>query len=275
MTKNREEFQKLIWDFYRKNKRDLPWRRTVDPYKILVSEIMLQQTQVSRVLTKYKEFITRFPDFKALARSSLSDVLLLWSGLGYNRRALFLQKTAKIVHNEYRGKLPKDPKILESFPGLGKATAASIIVFSFNQQIPFIETNIRRVFIHHFFSDSETVSDKEIYPLVVKTIDSENPREWYYALMDYGSFLGKSINNPNKKSKMYVVQSKFEGSLRQVRGKILRELLKQKSVKKTSLEKTIGTSKVFFDKALLQLAKEGFIEDKNDTIRIVNQEIPA
>src|SRR5581483_6695200 len=176
-------------------------------------------------------------------KASLADVLSVWQGLGYNRRAMYLKQTAERITREFLGELPDDPKVLQTFPGFGYATACSTIVFSYNKPLPFIETNIRRVFIHHFFEDKTGIDDKEILPLVEKTLDKTNPRDWYYALMDYGTFLGKNVVNPNRKSKHYVKQSKFEGSLRQVRWRILKVLLKNKTLNQTELEKEINAPK--------------------------------
>ncbi|MEK7079017.1 MAG: A/G-specific adenine glycosylase, partial [Patescibacteria group bacterium] len=132
-------------------RRDFPWRNTTDPYHILVSEVMLQQTQVARVMVKFPIFIDQFSNFKELATASTKDILQVWQGMGYNRRALYLKKIAEIVITQYKGKLPDDPAILDTFPGIGEATAASIVAFAFNKPLVFIETNIRRVFIHLFF----------------------------------------------------------------------------------------------------------------------------
>lgn len=251
-------FRKIIWGYYKKNKRDLPWRETTNPYHIFLSEIMLQQTQVHRVTPKYTEFIKTFPDFPTLSKAPFEQVLTLWSGLGYNRRALYLKKSAETIVQEHQGTVPKNPIELEKLPGIGKATAASIIVYSYNAPLVFIETNIRRVFIHHFFKDKEQVQDNELLPYVERSLDKENPREWYWALMDYGSYLSKIVENPNHKSKHYVKQSKFEGSVRQVRGRILRELLVHKKIKILELKKIIFSE--HFDVALSQLEKEGFVK---------------
>lgn len=243
-------------------KRDLPWRDTTDPYRILVSEVMLQQTQVARVLIKYPIFMSQFPNFKQLAQASIKDILQVWQGMGYNRRALYLKKIAEIVVTQHKGKLPDDPAILDTFPGIGEATAASIVAFAFNKPVVFIETNIRRVFIHLFFEDRKLkVDDREILPLVEKTLDVKNPREWYWALMDYGAHLGKTVDNPNKKSKHYSIQSKFEGSDRQVRGEILRILLKKSQTEKNIIE--VLKKKNDRVKNILQnMIKEGLIEYK-------------
>src|SRR5665213_252944 len=229
-----QSFKKTIWQYYKKHGRSLiPWRKTRDPYKILVSELMLQQTQVSRVTPKYLAFIKKFPTFKSLAEASVPSVLEMWQGLGYNRRALYLKKTAEIVQEKYKGKLPHNLELLIELPGIGKNTAAAICAYSFNLPVVFIETNIRRIFIHFFFPNKKQVDDTEILKLVQKTLDQKNPREWYWALMDYGSFLKTQVENPNRKSKHYTKQSKFKGSDREIRGKILRILLKEKIISKT------------------------------------------
>lgn len=249
-------------------RRDFPWRNTTDPYHILVSEVMLQQTQVSRVLAKFPIFIHQFSNFKELAIASIKDILQAWQGIGYNRRALYLKKIAEIVVKKYRGKLPDDPAILDTFPGIGEATAASIVASAFNKPVVFIETNIRRVFIHLFFEDRKSkVDDREILPLIEKTLDVKNPREWYWALMDYGAHLGKAVDNPNKKSKHYSIQSRFEGSDRQVRGEILRILLNKSQMEKnivTMLKKKEDRVK----KILQNMMKEGLIEYKGRIYKI-------
>ena len=220
-------FQKHIWDFYRAHKRAMPWRDDVSPYSIFVSEVMLQQTQVARVLVKYPLFTAQFPSFVALAGAHTPDVLRAWQGMGYNRRALSLKKTAQIIVEKYGNVLPSDPLLLDELPGIGYATACSIAAFAYNKPVVFVETNIRRVFIHHFFSDKQTIDDTDILPFVKQALDTKKPREWYWALMDYGAYLATQIKNPNVKSKHYVIQKKFEGSVRQVRGGIIKLLLKR------------------------------------------------
>lgn len=224
-----EVFQKNIWNFYQKEGRhNLPWRKTKNPYKILVSEVMLQQTQVPRVLLKYSEFLKTFPNIETLANTSLAEILHVWRGMGYNRRALSLHTLAKEVVKKHKGKIPRTRAELEALLGIGPYTAGAICTFAFNEPEIFIETNIRRVFIHHFFKDREGVNDKEILPLVKATLDMGNPRAWYYALMDYGAHLPKVIHkNPNMQSKHYMRQSVFKGSLRELRGKIIRTLSKK------------------------------------------------
>lgn len=221
-------FRKAIYDYYRRHGRDdLPWRRTRDPYRILVSEYMLQQTQVPRVLEKYGPFIGRFPDFHSLAGAPLRDVLGMWSGLGYNRRALYLRRAAQRVIADFDGTLPSRIDELVTLPGVGRATAAAVAAFAFEAAHPFIETNIRTVFIHHFFRRRSRVSDEEILPLVERTLDRTNPRAWYYALMDYGSMIKKVHGNPSRRSVNPARQGAFEGSDRQARGLIVRVLSKR------------------------------------------------
>ena len=247
------------------------WRKTTNPYRIVVSEIMLQQTQVDRVTKKYEEFIRQFPSFAALARASLSDVLRTWQGLGYNRRALLLKKLATIVAREYKGKLPHEPEKLVKLPGIGKATAGSIAAFAFNHPSVFIETNIRRVFIHFFFPHSNKVNDDAIMRLVAQAVDIKNPREWYFALMDYGTMLaGREKENPNRKSAHYVKQKPFTGSDRQLRGKIVALLVKKKSLTARAAAQKTKEPRERIEKILAQLKKEGFVRCIGKSFRIVS-----
>lgn len=205
----------------------MPWRETRDPYHILVSEIMLQQTQVDRVAKKYPEFIAAFPTIQALAGAPLIKILRVWTGMGYNRRALYLQRIAQRIVRDYNGRVPKALVDLEILPGVGPATACSIAAFAFNAPVAFIETNIRSVFIHEFYPDRRRVSDRQCMPLVKKTLDQKNPREWHYALMDYGAMLKKQIKNPSRRSAHYAQQPKFKGSNRELRGQMVRALIHQ------------------------------------------------
>jgi A/G-specific adenine glycosylase len=222
---NQVEFKELIWEYGRSLFRDMPWRDNTDPYWVLVSELMLQQTQVDRVIPKFNEFMTTFPTIKDLARASLGDVLKLWSGLGYNRRAKFLHEAAKMVETDFEGSIPGALEDLVKLPGVGFNTAGAILAYSFNQPIVFIETNIRTVYFHHFFSDQVLVSDNELKELVAETLDTEHPRQWYWALMDYGAFLKKQGTGRINKSSHYKKQAPLKGSLREVRGLILKALV--------------------------------------------------
>ena len=221
-------FIEMLWDYYHDHARhDLPWRLPepgggFDPYKIMVSELMLQQTQVPRVMPKYAAFLQRFPTVQTLAGAELGDVLREWQGLGYNRRAKFLWQAAQKVRG--LGAFPTTQDELVKLPGIGPNTAGAILAYAYNQPVVFIETNVRTVYIHHFFHDQVGVADKEILSLVEQTLDRENPREFYWALMDYGSHIKATIGNANKASRHYTKQSVFSGSRRQVRGAVLRAL---------------------------------------------------
>lgn len=260
------DFKKVIWAYYSANGRFFDWRHTDDPYKVFISEVMLQQTQTARVAQKFSEFILAFPDFKSLASASLKEVLLQWQGLGYNRRGMYLHRAAQIIMNEHEGILPSDPEILVTLPGIGKATAASICAFAFNNPTIFIETNIRAVYIHFFFQGRESVHDNEILPLVEVTRDLDNARDWYYALMDYGVMLKKTLVNPSRKSKHHVKQSKFEGSDRQIRGMILRILTQSHApIPFETLAALIQKDFMRVSKIINQMAKEKFIVIKDSS----------
>jgi A/G-specific adenine glycosylase len=230
---------------------------------------MLQQTQVERVRAFYENFMKRFPDFAALAKAKKSDVLRVWQGLGYNRRALALRKSAGIVIKKYNGALPRERETLESLPGIGPYTAGAIRVFAFGEPEIFIETNIRRVFIHFFFPRKRKVHDREIMPLIEKTLDRNDPREWYFALMDYGAMLGvTAMANPNRRSAHYAKQSKFSGSDREIRGKIVRFLLAHKKASMENLGKAIPQPKERILKVVDALSREGFLKKTGGTVSL-------
>jgi A/G-specific adenine glycosylase len=262
-----------VWEHYRRNGRDLPWRHTHDPYEILVSEIMLQQTQVRRVLTKYPEFLAVFPTVAALATASLGDVLAEWRGLGYNRRALSLHQTAKLIVTDYGGLVPACPEKLRRLPGIGRATAAAVSAFAFDLPHPFIETNIRAAFIHYFFHGCSAVSDADILPLVEATIDRLHPREWFYALMDYGAWVKKEYQNPSRRSRHHSVQSPLTGSRRELRSQVLQQLLSvaPSCVGADQLQRALepyGRRPAEILSVLDDLTREGFLRRQGDAYRI-------
>lgn len=233
----------------------------------MISEVMLQQTQVERVLPKYKAFIQRFPNARALAKASLSEVLKEWSGLGYNRRARFLKNAAESVIKNYDGIFPQEKSRLIALPGIGNYTAGAIRAFAFNKPDVFLETNIRSAYIHHFFPKRKTVDDKELLPIVEKTLDIANPRKWYSALMDYGTHLKGSIKNPTRRSASYKRQSSFVGSIRQVRGKVLQYMIKNGSLpaqKVSFIEKDVKRAQL----ALAGLTRDGLIKKVGKSYRL-------
>jgi A/G-specific adenine glycosylase len=262
-------FRKILYRYYREKGRDLPWRNTEDPYHILVSEIMLQQTQVERVLKKYDQFISTFPDYFSLGEASLKEVLLVWQGMGYNRRAVALKKTAETIISNFDGETPSRLGELTSLPGIGHATASAVVAFAFNKPAVFIETNIRRVFIHFFFRDRDRVRDADILPLVERTLDRKKPRDWYYALMDYGAMLKKRVPNPNKKSAHHQKQPPFAGSMRQLRGRVLKLLLDKPGAKAQDISSQLKVEPEDVRECLHQLAGEGFIVKSGRRYQIV------
>lgn len=233
-----KDFQMHVWEYYASHGRhDLPWRLpkpngAFDPYAIMVSEIMLQQTQVQRVIPKFNAFMQQYPTAHALSQAPLADVLTAWSGLGYNRRAKFLWQAAHVITHELKGKFPNSLPDLIKLPGVGVNTAGAILAYAFDQPVIFLETNIRTIYIHHFFADADTVADASILPYIEESIQAIanndiadlRPRTWYWALMDYGTFLKQTIGNQSRRSSGYSKQSAFAGSRRQVRGAVLRQL---------------------------------------------------
>jgi A/G-specific adenine glycosylase len=244
----------------------MPWRivgvdGTIDPYAVMVSEIMLQQTQVGRVIPKFEAFMRQFPTVKALADAPLSQVLTLWSGLGYNRRAKFLHQAAQKIMQEYGGQLPMTVDALVTLPGIGKNTAGAILAYAYNQPVLFIETNVRTVYIHHFFHDQTDIPDAAVTGVLDMTLDRDHPREFYWSLMDYGTVLKKEYGNLSRKSQAYAKQSKFEGSKRQVRGQVLRNLATAQQTK-AQLEEAITDKRL--DEVLESLQIEGLITKEKD-----------
>lgn len=260
---NHDEFTRLVLQRGEELYRDMPWRQDTRPYYVLVSELMLQQTQVDRVIPKFLAFINAFPNERALASASLADVLRLWQGLGYNRRAKFLHSAAKtiVVQNDF----PVDEKELIKLPGVGNNTAGAIRAYAYNQPAVFIETNVRAVYIHHFFDDTSLVDDKEIRSLLELTLDEKNPRHFYWALMDYGSWLKKNGVTPNRSSH-YKKQAPLKGSVREVRGQII-AALSNHDVDLDSLKLLVRADQRF-DKALSGLVADGLVSQKGARLEL-------
>ena len=248
-------FRKKIRSYYRKHKRILPFRNINDPYKITVSELMLQQTQVDRVVSYYEKWIQIFPNWKQLHQASQTDVLAAWSGLGYNRRALFLKKIAAVITNEYSGNFPEEVDELIKLPGIGKYTAKAIAVFAFNKKVAAVDINIKKVLLSSFDLPPD-LPDSEVQKLAELVLPDRNLKDWHYALMDYAKSLPKSAHDryaPRYK------QSKFEGSIRQIRGYILKELTAGKSLTPSAIARSLNRTDNDVKKAITELQEEGFI----------------
>lgn len=257
-------FRAKVWEHYRTAARPMPWRSNTDPYWILVSEIMLQQTQVPRVLNHFPRFVERFPSLRDLSEASLFAVVETWQGLGYNRRARFLHQTAGIIVREHDGVLPDEPDTLVTFPGIGRNTAGSIVAFAYNRPVVFIETNIRRAVLHEFFPDEQDVPDARVMPVVAQSLDVERPREWYWAFMDYGAFVKSVVENPNRRSREYQRQAPFRESNREARGAILRVLTDRGMVAAEEVPSFTGLSAERISRALSTLVRDGLVRRDDD-----------
>lgn len=276
LTLSKADFCQLVWDKGAELYRDLPWRNTRDPYEVLVSEVMLQQTQVARVLVRWERFLDRFPTVDALASASTADVVDEWQGMGYNRRALALKRCADECAAHHDGTIPRDLDALLALPGIGPATAAGVRAFSFDVPGVYLETNVRTVFLHELFPGQSDISDKQIVPLVQEACPRENVRGWYYALLDYGAYLKRTTVNPSRRSKEYTRQSKFEGSRRQKRAEIVRLVLAAPGISVEQVFEDLndfersagrdGVTQDYFEGLLADLQKEGFFSREDDRL---------
>ncbi|MDZ4722337.1 MAG: Fe-S cluster assembly protein HesB [candidate division Zixibacteria bacterium] len=258
-------FRKKILSFYALHGRKLPWRKTTDPYRIAIAEIMLQQTQVERVIPKYQAWISRWPNWKSLARANTRELLHEWSGLGYNRRALYLGRMARYIVDMCDGVLPSSPVELQALPGIGLYTSRAILIFAFNKPIATIDTNIRRVLIHEL-KLPPAISAKELEEIALTVLPKKRSRDWHNALMDYSRLvLPRRIANIPPRS----VQSKFHGSLRQIRGEIIRQLTRKKSVRVKTISEVLSRDEVEVLKAAGALQAEGTVVLRGKRIVLV------
>jgi A/G-specific adenine glycosylase len=257
-------FRSTVWSYYKKYGRVLPWRQTVDWYPILVSEIMLQQTQVDRVEKKYRDFLNRFPTPTVLARAKQSTVLKQWQGLGYNRRARGLQQSVQSILADYNGLLPDTADALEQLPGIGTYTASALLAFVYNQPVVLVETNVRTVMIHFFLATERELEDSMLLQIVGQTLVRRNARDWYYALMDLGAYLKSRGVRYNSRMKNYRRQAAFSGSNREVRGCIIRQLTGARELSIVQLAKSTDAAerqitKQRIGEAAKQLVSEGLV----------------
>jgi A/G-specific adenine glycosylase len=262
------EFKKTIYAHYDMAGRVFPWRTDISPWGVLVSEFMLQQTQTERVIPYWKRWMSLWPTPEALAKTSMKEALQEWSGLGYNRRGRYIKNCADMIEKNYGGNVPEIPEILILLPGIGPYTSGAIACFAYNYPAVFIETNIRAVMLHFFFNDRKDVNDREIFPILKSTLDRENPRKWYWALMDYGAALKKLTTNPNRRSAHYTRQSPFEGSFRQVRGMVIKVLVSQGPSNIDELKWRTGIGKKYLYDVLKVLKKDLMVAEKEGIYRI-------
>lgn len=277
-------FHRILTDYYYEfGRHDMAWRKpgengAFDPYRIFISEMMLQQTQVDRVMPKYKEFLERFPSVQTLAASSISDVLTAWSGLGYNRRAKYVWEAANMIHIEYQDQFPATQQELQAIPGIGPNTAGAIVAYAYNEPVVFVETNIRTVIIHHFFTDKKDVPDTDILEVLSHVVPQKQdmaimrlqgailgPREFYWAMMDYGTYLKKTIGNVGRASRHYTKQSVFKGSKREIRGQVIR-LLTKEHLEEADLYKVIPDPRL--EEVITELLSEGMIARTGDVLSL-------
>lgn len=252
-------FRDEVWSFYRASGRRMPWRGIDDAYGVLVSEVMLQQTQVSRVTDRWGEWMAAFPTIDALAAAPLALVLERWQGLGYNRRAMALKRCAEEVATRFAGVLPADPALLETLPGIGPATAGAVACYAYRMPAPFIETNVRAALLNAFFADADDVPDRALAPIAEAVWDRDDPREWGYALTDYGAHLKRTLPNPSRRSRHHTRQSPFEGSRRQKRARLLRAVLASPGSPAEAYAEDAGVSVGDALQLLEALAAEGFL----------------
>jgi A/G-specific adenine glycosylase len=258
-------FQHTVYGYFQQHQRTMPWRTKTSPYYVLVSEIMLQQTQVGRVLPKFNEFITEFPDFSHLADAPQADVLVHWQGLGYNRRARYLHQIAKQVVHEHNGDLPLVKEALVAMPGIGENTAGAILTYVANLAEIFIETNIRTCILHHFFEDQSNIADTSLVQVHREVFDYTNPRQWCWALMDYGSHLKREHANPSRQSAHHQKQTAFEGSRRQLRGRVI-QLLRDGPQSVSGLHQHLKDERL--NAVLMNLQAEKLIDIEGGTARL-------
>ncbi|MBQ3385807.1 MAG: adenine glycosylase [Eggerthellaceae bacterium] len=279
MTSSKDEFRARVLVLGEEHYRDMPWRRICDAYGILVSEVMLQQTQVARAMERWPRFMAKFPTVDALAAADTAEVLTEWQGMGYNRRALNLKRACEQVSAQLAGVLPETAEELQSLPGIGPATAAGVVAFAYDKPAVYLETNVRTVFIHEFFADAPKVSDSQLIPLVRDCCPDAGVRTWYYALLDYGAYLKASLGrqaDPARRSSSYARQSPFEGSHRQRRASLLREVLASPGIAYDEAHRRLSATEIEagrqsvdareFASLVDELAAEGFFSQVVGTL---------
>lgn len=257
-------FQEKILAWYELNRRDLPWRKTEDPYEILVSELMLQQTQVPRVIIKFQTFLQAFPTAAALADASRASVIKAWAGLGYNRRALYLHECAKQIVTKFDGVLPRDPEQLMELPGIGPYMCRSVLIFAFNQDVAAVDTNIRRILIAEGFATQKT-SPKDMQKIAERVLPHGRSRDWHNALMDYGSLV---LTSQGTGIKPLSKQSSFYKSFRWYRSKVVKLIIKEEEVTVARIARELEKEKEFVAQVIESLRKDNLISLRGKKITL-------
>jgi A/G-specific adenine glycosylase len=268
------EFKGIISSYFEEKGRSFPWRTDTRPWGVLVSEFMLQQTQTEQVIPYWERWMRLWPAPEDLNKVSLEDALREWSGLGYNHRGRYVKDCARIITKKYGGKVPETPAELLSLPGIGAYTAGAVACFAYNHPGVFIETNIRASVLHFFFQGQNGVKDREIYPILEEALDRENPRRWYWALMDYGAALKRLTRNPGRRSARYSRQSSFKGSFRQIRGGLVKALVSRGPASAEELLEHTGFEREDLYRALAVLEKETMIAETGGIYRISEEPRP-
>ena len=261
-------FRRKVREYYRRHGRRFPWRETTDPWAILVSEVMLQQTQTGRVAEQFPIFMRAFPTPVRLARASLPRVLQLWQGMGYNRRAKHLWNAARELRTQFNSVVPSDPETLRSLPGIGPYTAGAIAAFAFNQRTVFLETNIRAALIAEFFPGRHGVPDDELLPYAAAVLPTTNVAAWYQAFMDYGAWIKRTHPGITSRAGAYVRQSPFHGSVRQLRGRLLKTVLARTEVSIRELGLLAPERPAQLREALEGLIRDQMIERSGTIFRV-------
>lgn len=279
MSKEKEKkFRRDLWRWWKQHRRDFLWRRTEDPYAILISEIMLQQTQADRVLPKYEAFMKRFPNITALSNARSASVIREWQGLGYNSRALWLKAAAQMIVANYRGAVPREEEELIALPGVGLYTAKAIRAFAWNLQSAPVDTNIRRILIRHF----GIVAENDLQTFANQMTPRGRSRDWSAMLMDFGALVC-TASNPScaalgmkhiLEPKPGAKQKPFKDSDRFWRGRIVEVLRGQPEVSSAVLWREIerlgGTkiSKARVEHIVKSLLSDGLILKEKSTIKL-------
>ncbi len=251
-----ELFRQKIFDFYRLNRRSFPWRESTDRYAVMISEIMLQQTQAERVIPKYEAWLQHFPDVSTLASAQLKEVLAMWSGLGYNSRAVRLHRSASIIVERFGGVVPPRPDLLKTLPGIGEYTCRSIPVFADNFDAAAVDTNIRRIMIHEFML-SEDISPLNLQQAAEALLPLGRSREWHNALMDYGALL---LTSKRSGIRSLGRQSTFHGSKRWYRGRLVHDLVRSEVLFVEEIKEKYGDCPWNLDEIIDDLIAEGVVE---------------